>query len=104
MVEDEYYRKLKAYHEQPVRKASCADCFYNGVCPGLIPSKGKNDTDAERCKAYIDNREGRLICACCKSCRLAKREDGKHRCTKQEKSGVICGGWHDPKHFTKGDE
>lgn len=89
---DNDYSKL--CHEQPVRKASCNDCFYHSHCPGLNPIRGNNDADAERCNAYTDNKNE--ICICCIGCGFAKVVDGKHQCTRQGKLKYICSGWYDP--------
>ena len=83
------------------RGASCKDCFYNIHCPGLNTlRKERDDTDAERCKAYT---EGNPICVCCKSCQRVIQEGGKRFCGgKGGKLTRICDGWHDPEHFKKG--
>ena len=48
----------------------CKDCFYSGVCPGLAPFRERDDTDAERCEAYTDSKDGKLLCGCCSDCRI----------------------------------
>ena len=85
------------------RGVSCKDCFYSGVCPGLAPFRERDDTDAERCEAYTDSKDGNPICVCCKSCQRVIQEGGKRFCGgKGGKLTRICDGWHDPEHFKKG--
>lgn len=85
------------------RGVSCKDCFYSGVCPGLSPFRERDDTDAERCEAYTDSKDGKLICACCKSCQRVVVVGGRRFCDGSKGSSVqICRGWYDPEHFKKG--